>query len=248
MSELTRDWGIRPNGVLHVGAHLGEEASDYEQYGWNPVIWIEAQPSLVQKLKSKLDPTLNSVIEAAVWDIDNVDLKLNVASNSMSSSLLEFGSHSESYPEIKYVDEIHVQTKRLDSIISANDMPNFINIDIQGAELPAIRGLGKLLDQVNYIFVEVNRREVYKNCTIVRNLDSFLSENDFKRVTTRWYYKQGWGDALYIRRNKIQKRLFFQVIRSDYRSIIFYSKQILRALRINKLLRHSKVFSTVKDN
>ncbi len=192
VSELNRNWGIKPNGVLHVGAHLGEEATEYELFGWQPVVWIEAQPNLAEELKSKLDPTFNCVIEAAVWHTNKVRLKLHVASNSMSSSLLDFGSHSESYPEITYVDEVEVLTKRIDSIIGPDKMPNFVNLDIQGAELPAIKGLGKLLGQVDYIFVEVNRREVYKNCTIVGDLDLFLSENDFKRVTTRWYLRQGW--------------------------------------------------------
>jgi hypothetical protein len=126
-------------------------------------------------------------------------------------------------------------------------MPNFINLDIQGAELPAIKGLGKLLKLVDYIFVEVNRREVYMNCTIVSDLDSFLSENGFKRVTTRWYFRQGWGDALYIRENKIQERVFAQILRSSYRSTLFYSKQLLHAIKINKLLQASKMFSSNKD-
>jgi hypothetical protein len=31
VSELSKYWNIAPTGVLHVGAHLGEEASDYEK-------------------------------------------------------------------------------------------------------------------------------------------------------------------------------------------------------------------------
>ena len=42
VSELSKYWNIAPTGVLHVGAHLGEEASDYEKFGWAPVIWVEA--------------------------------------------------------------------------------------------------------------------------------------------------------------------------------------------------------------
>lgn len=236
VSELKKFWGVQPNGVLHVGAHLGEESSEYQEFGWGPVIWIEAQPNLVQQLQSKLESSSNRVIQAAVWDTNDVNLNLHVASNSMSSSLLEFGSHSDSYPEITYVDEIKVETKRLDSILSVEEMPNFVNLDIQGAELPALKGLGRLISKVDYIFVEVNRREVYKNCTIVGELDSFLLENSFKRITTRWFYKQGWGDALYIRKSKIKSQNFSQFFGSMSNTSIFYLKQIYSVLRIGQFL------------
>ena len=248
VSELKRCWGVQPNGVLHVGAHLGEEASEYEEFGWGPVIWVEAQPKLAEKLKSKLDPNRNSVILAAVWDFDDIKLNLHVASNSMSSSLLELGSHSASYPEITYIDEIQVETKRLDSILSSKDMPNFVNIDIQGAELPAIKGLGHLINKVDYIFVEVNRREVYKNCTIVSELDSFLSENAFKRITTRWYFKQGWGDALYIRRNVMKTRNLGQILGSMSRTSNFYLRQIGGAFGLGRFLRFLGNFTSNRND
>ena len=72
---------------------MGEEAEEYEKYGWLPVIWIEAQPKLARLLKESLNPKKHRVIEAAIWNQDNEKLFLHVASNSMSSSLLEFGSH-----------------------------------------------------------------------------------------------------------------------------------------------------------
>ena len=150
-------------------------------------------------LNSQLNPLLHKVIEAAVWEENGVPLKLHIASNSQSTSLLNFGSHTDSYPDITYVSEINVSTKRLDSLIKLDEMPNFINLDIQGVELSAIKSLGPLLDAVNYIYTEVNKVEVYEGCTLVDDLDRYLLSEGFKRVTTRWYLKEGWGDALYIR-------------------------------------------------
>ena len=196
---MSKYWNIAPTGVLHVGAHLGEEAADYEKFGWTPVIWVEAQPNLVQKLKSNLDYSNHKVIEAAIWEEDGVHLKLHVASNSQSTSLLNFGTHADSYPDITFVSEIEVITQRLDSIIEPSEIPNFINLDIQGVELPAIKSLGKLILSVDYIYTEVNKTDVYQGCTLVTDLDDYLLVNGFKRATTRWYLKEGWGDALYIR-------------------------------------------------
>jgi len=206
VAELSRYWKIIPSGVLHVGAHLAEEAFDYEKYNWTPVIWVEAQPNLVQELNLRLDLKKHKVIEAAIWDEDNVGLKLHIASSSQSTSLLQFGSHLDLYPDITFISEIDVSTKRLDSVIKPHEMPNFINLDIQGVELAAIRSLGNLLLSVDYIYTEVSKKEVYKGGTLVGDLDSYLIINGFKRVATRWYFKEGWGDALYIRKTKFTTR------------------------------------------
>jgi FkbM family methyltransferase len=225
VEELVRNWAIHPSGVVHVGAHLGEEANAYVGFNWVPVFWIEAQPELVKQLQERLPSQEHKVIQAAVWNVNDSVLNLHLASNSQSSSLLEFGSHSTDYPDIKFTDAIPVLTKRLDALISPKEMPNFINIDIQGVEMQAIEGLGDLIENLDYIFVEVNRREVYVNCTKVWELDEYLMRRDFKRVITRWYFKQGWGDALYIRNTKRKKRSIFQYIRSTFNQFRFYFLQ-----------------------
>lgn len=237
VTELKKYWGISPNGVLHVGAHLGEEAQSYEENNWTPVTWVEAQPNLVQKLNESLPKNKHKVIQAAVWGTEGEKLSLHVASNSMSSSLLDLGSHADSYPDITYIDQIEVSTKRLENLISEAEMPNFINIDIQGAELEAIKGLGTRLNKADYIFVEVNRKEVYKGCTLVSELDSYLQQHDFQRVGTRWFFREGWGDALYVRKTKLNKPGSLRLVQYWIRNTFFYLKQLLRALGAGKVIR-----------
>ena len=227
VSELSKYWNIAPTGVLHVGAHLGEEASDYEKFGWAPVIWVEAQPNLVKVLNSKLDPSKHKVVEAAIWEEDGVPLKLHIASNSQSTSLLNFGSHADSYPDITFVSEIDVSTKRLDSIIKPDEMPNFINLDLQGVELSAIKSLGKLLLSVDYIYTEVNKNEVYEGGTLVTDLDEFLVVNGFKRASTRWYLREGWGDALYIRKTSLHNKTAKQFLAAKTKIFWFYFYQFM---------------------
>jgi hypothetical protein len=99
--ELEKFWNIHPNGVLHVGAHLAEESEQYSRFSWGKVIWVEAQHNLVRSLKETLNPLHNEVLEAAIWDVDGEVKQFGVASNSQSSSLLDFNTHSESYPDIK---------------------------------------------------------------------------------------------------------------------------------------------------
>ena len=226
ISELSRVWGLKPQGVLHIGAHEGEEALDYESHGWLPVIWVEAQTDLVMKLRRRLDPQLHRVINAAVWDTNGLHMKFNQASNSQSSSLLSFGTHLHDYPEVTFTNVFEVKTQRLDSLLDGHSVPNFLNLDIQGAEGMAIKGLGKEIDKIDAIYTEVNKKEVYLDCIMIGELDTLLRTAGFDRVATRWVLGRGWGDALYLRRSvhhinvvlKVQnvclnmRHLFLQII------------------------------------
>jgi hypothetical protein len=78
---------------------------------------------------------------------------------------------------------------------------NFLNLDIQGAELKALKGMETYLGDVEYIYTEVNCDSVYLNCAQVTELDEYLAKWGFTRVETSWCENYKWGDALYIKNN-----------------------------------------------
>ena len=88
---------------------------------------------------------------------------------------------------------------------------NFVNIDIQGYELEALRGMTKQLEYVDYIYTEINTSDVYENCANAADLDRFLGGFGFSRVATK-ETDQGWGDALYSRKNKLLLKAKFKYI------------------------------------
>ena len=222
--ELVGDFNLKVSGVLHVGAHEAEEALEYELFSWLPITWIEAQPELVYQLRSQLDPTKHIVLEAAVYDQNGKELSFNISTNSQSSSLLEFGTHAQDYPGVVNTSSFKVRTQRLDSVLEGLSIPNFINLDIQGVELKALIGLGHLIDSIDYVYTEVNRKEVYKECDLIDSIDAFLTSKGFKRIAVRWHWYQGWGDALYIRRD-LHKQTWHQVLRGKFRQVWFYRFQ-----------------------
>ena len=71
-------------------------------------------------------------------------------------------------------------------------------MDLQGAEMLALKGLGDSINNLDYIYTEVNRLNVYEECSNIHDIDDFLSLQGFRRATTRWQWIEGWGDALYI--------------------------------------------------
>lgn len=205
--EQSEVYGVHPTGVIHVGGHLGEEYSEYRKNQWRNILWIEAQPKLAKHLEKLVQGSGDRVINAAVWNSPGIRLDLHLASNSESSSLLDFGTHSLEHPEIVVTGELEVMTETLDRIVPKDLKFDYLALDIQGAELRALQGFETGLERVNWICTEINKKEVYKGCAQVSELDNFLTARGFKRCATRMT-SFGWGDALYIRSSQINKISF----------------------------------------
>jgi FkbM family methyltransferase len=209
--DMQNRFKVSPIRVLHCGAHEAEELEIYERTNFSPkgVVWVEANPKLVDKLRTKFDNSSHKVINAALWSESNAELQFHLTSNSQSSSLLELGNHIDHFPDIIEVGTFTVLTKRIDSFRDDLAGVDFINLDIQGAELEALKGAGKILEQIKWVYTEVNKSEVYKGCAKVWELDAFLSEKGFKRIATRWSHGEDWGDALYARSYPIFQSCLF---------------------------------------
>ena len=74
---------------------------------------------------------------------------------------------------------------------------NFLIIDTQGYELEVLKGAEKSLNFFDYIYIEVNKEEVYENCALFSELDKFLRNHNFHCSHIRWW--KIWGDALYVK-------------------------------------------------
>ena len=199
MSDLTRDYGVNPRVIAHIGAHKGEEYEQYAKLMPTNVYWFEANPDQVAYLDKLFqnDPTQH-LIPGAVWDKDGDSLEFKITSNTLSSSLFALGEHSKIYPDIVSEREVSVKTMRLDSFFNDKQGPDFINLDIQGAELHALKGAAGILRAVSHIYTEVSYVELYLGAPLAGEIDHYLKSVGFKKVMARTLPKDGWGDVLYI--------------------------------------------------
>jgi FkbM family methyltransferase len=199
--DIVNKYG-KPKGVIHIGAHLMEERNDYLSFGLNNTIWIEANPKIYSIDKNNIGVN-ESIYNYAISDIDNNLIKLKVTNNGQSSSILNLDKHKIHHPSIYVVEEMDVNTKRMDTLIQENNILfsdyDFLNIDIQGAELLALKGFGELLSDIKYIYTEINTNSLYKDCALVSEIDEYLEGFGFERVETSMTEFE-WGDALYIKK------------------------------------------------
>jgi hypothetical protein len=192
---------IKINGVFHIGANNCEEMSAYNELSIQKenVIWIDAIPEKVIECTEKGMP---NVYNAIITDKDFEDVVFNISNNSLSSSVLEFGTHLIEHPHVHYVEKRNGKTITIDTFFKIINIDasnyDFWNFDIQGAELLALKGGTKSIPHAKAIYLEVNEKELYKNCGLIEEIDAFLAEYNFERVLTEMT-PHGWGDALYIK-------------------------------------------------
>jgi FkbM family methyltransferase len=206
--DLVKEFNLELSSVLHVGAHNCEELNIYNSLNIDNknIIWIEAIKELVDLVK-KRDNSIN-IYNYLISDIDDKKYIFNISNNGQSSSIYEFGTHEKNHPEVKFIEKRELISKRIDSIFkieNINQKIDFLNLDIQGSELLALKGMGKMLNDIKYIYTEINTEYVYKNCCLVTEIDEYLRKYNFYRVKTGFMNeKWGWGDALYIKKERLE--------------------------------------------
>lgn len=200
LDELFKRWRLSFTGVLHIGANVGEERFMYDKLGIKKQIWIEGNPDIFLKLKENISYNPDAVALNYLIGDENKESILHESNNgSQSSSVLDLGYHKVDHPDVHYVRDIPLQMNRIDSLDLDLSGVDLLNIDLQGAELMALRGMGDIINQFKAIYLEVNKKELYKGCPLVEDLDMFLLAYGFKRVETKWCGHFAWGDALWIR-------------------------------------------------
>lgn len=200
LKQLKKKYNMDVNGVIHIGAHYGEEYPQYrELFGDIPIIMWEASPQNFVILNNKLKDEQNLIlINKGVGPFEcEVNLYKETANTGQSNSVLKPKGHTQQYPHIVFNETEKIKILPLDRWEPSSAL-NFINIDIQGFELQAFMGAKKTLEHVDYIMTEVNRVELYENCAQIDELDWFLKKFNFNRVETDWAGNT-WGDAFYIK-------------------------------------------------
>jgi len=203
--HLLHKYNIRPTGVLHCGGHWGEEAPYYFNAGVDNAIFIEAIPDEFKKLCRNLSeyPRM-AAINACVGEVDGEHKTFHISNNEgQSSSLLDLGYHKTAHPEVHYIKHIPVVTKRLDTLLNEYQINvanyDFLNMDLQGSELSALKSMGELLHKVKYAYLEANWKELYKGCALIDELKEYMSNFGFISVEEQQCGNTGWGDIFLIK-------------------------------------------------
>lgn len=120
-----------------------------------------------------------------------------------SSSLLPPGNDSEKYlPWLKFEQQQQVTTQRLDMYLKEKQIyeVDFIHLDVQGAELKVLEGMGKSISRLKVLWVEVENVELYAGQALKTDIIDFLRTHDFVLLKDT-SIGQIAGDCLFVNRS-----------------------------------------------
>ena len=207
LEETSKDKGNMFKGVVHIGAHLAEELEFYEKAGASRVMWVEANPTIYEKLVEKFavrthTGVQHSFVNKCLSDEDGQIVNFNITNKTQSSSMLNLQEHIKYYPDIKVVETISVPTTTFQKMAEVTDyeprLYDFLCIDVQGAEMKVLKGFGNFLNTFNRICIEVNEEHLYENGALLDDINSHLSLYGFTNKLTVMTEAK-WGEALYVK-------------------------------------------------
>jgi FkbM family methyltransferase len=206
LDKIIAKFDLNIRGVVHIGAHYGQEYVDYARHGIQNMIFFEPILANYEELVSNLP--VNDYILTFNMALGNEtgqkEMFTEYDNKGQSCSFLEPGTHLTLYPHIKFTGKELVSMDKLDNIVFDRSLYNMINIDVQGYELEVFKGGGETLKFIDIIYTEVNDEDVYKGCCHLIDVDDFLSKLGFCRVLIEYPMRTPtipypWGDALYLK-------------------------------------------------
>ena len=197
--------------ILHIGAHLGNEIEFYLKLNPDLIYWFEANPELIDELKSnvlKHSHISQEVFQVAVSN-ENKELNFNLIysddkSNTGCSSLLELKEHSKQYPHIKKVNTVTVKCVKIDDFLTENNLEtnfDYVNMDIQGSEYDVLSSSNLLFNETDFrIFqLETCQIEMYEGQKMENEIIKFMEQKGYPKIHYHpWAFN--WGDSLFLKK------------------------------------------------
>lgn len=211
---------LRGMTVVHVGAHLGEEAKRYRHMAARRVVWFEAEPGIHARLVDNLErlkargagplarltgapATEHITRQALLGDEDGRATSFHLTDNDgASNSVFQLAPEAAvSFPALAATGEtLTLSMRRLDTELEALGvapaMVDVLVLDVQGAELLVLKGATETLKAARYLEVEVSTHPVYAGGVLLPELEAWLSGRGFRRRTTP---RRSHANAIFVR-------------------------------------------------
>lgn len=127
--------------------------------------------------------------EPASMDFKNLELNrnlsevYNMAALDESRKVLFYASSREAdssiYEPVSFTESSFVQAVRLDEFLASNIKIKILKVDAEGAEIEVLRGAEKILNQIEYIAIDLGFEKGINQETTAPQVINFLLANNF---------------------------------------------------------------------
>jgi FkbM family methyltransferase len=167
--------------VIDGGANVGDyTAKMRERMPAAEIHTFEPNPDLYGNLHARFASDARiTCYDRAISNADGA-VFFRVTEDHFSSSLLE----QTEKPSTLQEKAVEVQAIKLDSWLRDRQIarPALLKLDVEGNELAALQGAERLLDQIDYIELEVTFMDVRKDQPQLRDILNFLHDRGFRLI------------------------------------------------------------------
>lgn len=203
---------FRFDTVIDVGANIGQFAVTAATA--NPqarVFCFEPMAGCVERLRGLAQDYPRLEIHGYGLGSAPAEFEINVASNSGSSSILDFTDlQLETYPGVTVVGKESIRVDTLDAVATP-DMTRgrtLLKMDVQGFELEVLKGAVKTLEQIEAVYLEASFLPLYADQPLATELVVWLDQHGFG-LAAIYNVDSGAGsvpsqaDCLFLRKQEI---------------------------------------------
>jgi FkbM family methyltransferase len=166
---------------------------------------FEPQPRLARKLAKRFAGDPRVTVHPAALGEKADTLRLTVLSRPTLSSLLPPSGIRDKYADepLAVTETVDVPVRRLDAVLSRADV---VKLDLQGYELPALRGAAGLLAGVSAVVAEMALAyPLYDGQALLPEVEAYLAGFGLALDGMYDFYRDGEnrivsGDAVFLRR------------------------------------------------
>lgn len=180
--------------LIDVGA-AGEILPRFSGIKNKTLIAFEPDPVAFKDLQKKYSSKNYIIINEALSSKEQ-ELEINFTKKGECSSIYE--PNYELLKEFPHSERFNVKrrakikTKTLDNVLKMHGVkyPNYMKLDIQGAELEALKGSVNSLKSICCIELEIEFAELYKNQPLFSETEQFLRKKGFEVWDLRRVYQK----------------------------------------------------------
>jgi len=199
-----------PTGILQVGASYGQEIQSFVDAGITTGLLIEPLPEPFAHIAAWCKRTSGFIaFNALCADSSGEKHKFYVANNGgQSSSIMKPGKHLEIFDYVKFNETLEISSTTVDEILrfliqqghgDTTKKLDTLYMDVQGAEYKVLLGAPHTLKQINYVFSELIRGDLYENSVSLSNYCSLLDAQGFTLNYLK-FNKYHHADMLFVRK------------------------------------------------
>lgn len=173
---------VAPAALLDIGANKGQFSTLVRNIAPSAIIHaFEPLPAGADRYAALFAGDKRTTLHRVALGENSRTAVFHVTDRADSSSLLKPGEGQKFAFGVSTSSTIQVEVKPLDAVLKLVDLPRpvMVKIDVQGAELEVLRGIGDL-SNIDAIYVELSFVELYQGQPLLEDVQRYLDERGFE--------------------------------------------------------------------